>query len=197
MDAVTGRECPSFDVIVENFVGVSFNDFIASSSDNEEDQTEPEDINIASKRKNGKAGNTSVFGQFFLFLEMSQLKSSKVLSIFNGIISRNREAMKAFAAGDSSGVAAIYDPNCYMMPYGRESIHGRDKVRDYIGLDIKEGAKKLLLETSEVEGTEDWAFERGVYRMDGTKGSESGSHDFKETRPCPPLTYDKLNINNI
>lgn len=106
--------------------------------------------------------------------------------------------MNAFANGDSVAAAGIYAPDCHMMPYGRETIHGRaskseittsmyqlfkvsvfiDDSSDaeaYIKQDISVGAKHLTVETNEVNGSGDWAYERGTYRLDGNRGGETGS----------------------
>jgi ketosteroid isomerase-like protein len=40
---------------------------------------------------------------------------------------------------------------------------------------MAEGVKNVTLNTDEVNGSGDWAFERGNYRLDGTRGSETGS----------------------
>lgn len=41
---------------------------------------------------------------------------------------------------------------------------------------MAEGVKGVNLESDEVNGSGDWSFERGHYRLDGTRGSETGSY---------------------
>lgn len=45
----------------------------------------------------------------------------------------------------------------------------------YFKQDMAEGVKSVTLDTDEVNGSGDWCFERGHYRLDGSRGSETGS----------------------
>ncbi|VDM79214.1 unnamed protein product [Strongylus vulgaris] len=75
-------------------------------------------------------------------------------ALFQEIKGRQQAFMKAFNAGDPKGAAAVYDPDGYFMPNGRHPVKGR----------------------GEVNGGGDWAFERGSYHLDGTRGRESGAY---------------------
>lgn len=48
---------------------------------------------------------------------------------------------------------------------------------------MAEGVKAVKMFTEEVNGAGDWAFERGRYELDGTRGSETGAFAF----PLPSL----------
>jgi hypothetical protein len=48
-------------------------------------------------------------------------------------------------------------------------------IEAYFKQDMAEGVKSVAIYTEEVNGTGDWAFERGNYQLDGTRGAETGA----------------------
>ena len=98
--------------------------------------------------------------------------------------------MKAFNAGDAAGASLVYDPDGYFMPNGRAPVKGRAGIEEYFKTDMAEGVQSAQVPhpfpssnshlfqiiTEEVNGSGEWAFERGSYHLDGTKGIESGAY---------------------
>uniref|UniRef100_A0A0K0DLW6 DUF4440 domain-containing protein n=1 Tax=Angiostrongylus cantonensis TaxID=6313 RepID=A0A0K0DLW6_ANGCA len=127
----------------------------------------------------------------------------KILALFQEIKMRQQAFMKAFNAGDPKGAAAIYDPDGYFMPNGRHPVKGRAgtvnvncvietsvpvnrarlsratklrSIEEYFKEDMADGVQTAQIITEEVNGSGDWAFERGSYHLDGTRGRESGAY---------------------
>ncbi|EFO26221.2 hypothetical protein LOAG_02261 [Loa loa] len=96
--------------------------------------------------------------------------------LFQEIKSRQAEFMKAFNSGDAAGAAALYDPEGYFMPNGIDPVKGRTGIELYYKQDMSEGVKSCQIITEEVNGAGDWAFERGSYHLNGTRGPESGAY---------------------
>ncbi|KAL3989611.1 hypothetical protein ACH3XW_28375 [Acanthocheilonema viteae] len=96
--------------------------------------------------------------------------------LFQEIKSRQAEFMKAFNSGDAAGAAALYDPEGYFMPNGIDPVKGRAGIESYYKQDMSEGVKSCQIITEEVNGGDDWAFERGSYHLNGTRGPESGAY---------------------
>ena len=99
--------------------------------------------------------------------------------------------MRVFNAGNAKCAAEIYDPDGFFMPNGRSPVKGRDGIQKYFEKDMAEGVTsaqvcKRTIEanvshpfqiiTEEVNGSGDWAFERGSYHLDGARGTESGAY---------------------
>uniref|UniRef100_A0A8R1DJR7 DUF4440 domain-containing protein n=1 Tax=Caenorhabditis japonica TaxID=281687 RepID=A0A8R1DJR7_CAEJA len=97
-------------------------------------------------------------------------------ALFQEIKSRQQDFMKAFNAGDAAGAASVYDPDGYFMPNGRNPVKGRTGIEAYFKEDMADGVQTAQIITEEVNGSGDWAFERGSYHLDGTKGRESGAY---------------------
>ncbi|EYB83363.1 hypothetical protein Y032_0337g2911 [Ancylostoma ceylanicum] len=97
-------------------------------------------------------------------------------TLFQEIKNRQQAFMKAFNAGDPKGAAAVYDPDGYFMPNGRHPVKGRAGIEEYFKEDMADGVQTAQIITEEVNGGGDWAFERGSYHLDGTRGRESGAY---------------------
>jgi hypothetical protein len=54
-------------------------------------------------------------------------------------------------------------------------IFNRTGIEAYFKQDMAEGVKSCAITTEEVNGAGDWAFERGNYQLDGTRGTETGA----------------------
>ncbi|CAJ0935045.1 unnamed protein product, partial [Mesorhabditis belari] len=98
------------------------------------------------------------------------------MALFQDIQGRQKEFMKMFNSGDPKGAASIYDPDGYFMPNGHTPVKGRAGIESYFKQDMSEGVQTAQIITEEVNGSGDWAFERGSYHLDGTKGKESGAY---------------------
>jgi hypothetical protein len=62
------------------------------------------------------------------------------------------------------------------MPNGRSPVKGRAGIEAYFKKDMAEGVASAQIITEEVNGSGDWAFERGSYHLDGSRGTESGAY---------------------
>jgi ketosteroid isomerase-like protein len=105
------------------------------------------------------------------------------------IKNRQAEFMKHFNAGNAAGAADTYDPDGYFAPHGRDPVKGRAGeqlgrlrlhvvlagIESYFKQDMAEGVKSVQIITEEVNGSGDWAYERGSYHLQGSRGTESGA----------------------
>uniref|UniRef100_A0A914X524 DUF4440 domain-containing protein n=1 Tax=Plectus sambesii TaxID=2011161 RepID=A0A914X524_9BILA len=92
------------------------------------------------------------------------------------IKNRQAEFMKHFNAGNAANAAELYDPDGYFAPHGRDPVKGRAGIESYFKQDMAEGVKSVQIITEEVNGSGDWAFERGSYHLQGNRGTESGAY---------------------
>jgi uncharacterized protein (TIGR02246 family) len=90
----------------------------------------------------------------------------------------NKRFVDAFARGDSSAVASAYTEDAQLLPPNQEVISGRKAIDGFYRAAIASGAKALTLETSEVGGGGDLAFETGRFKILGDKGKlvEAGKY---------------------
>ncbi|WKY14770.1 hypothetical protein Q1695_000361 [Nippostrongylus brasiliensis] len=107
---------------------------------------------------------------------LHELSSAGMSALFQEIKTRQQAFMKSFNAGDPKGAAAVYDPDGYFMPNGRHPVKGRAGIEEYFKEDMADGVQTAQIITEEVNGSGDWAFERGSYHLDGTRGRESGAY---------------------
>lgn len=49
-------------------------------------------------------------------------------------------------------------------------------IEAYFKQDMAEGVSAVQIITEEVNGAGDWAFERGSYQLDGSRGPETGAY---------------------
>uniref|UniRef100_A0A914VVL8 DUF4440 domain-containing protein n=1 Tax=Plectus sambesii TaxID=2011161 RepID=A0A914VVL8_9BILA len=91
---------------------------------------------------------------------------------------KNREAEleKQVNAGNAKGAAELYDPDCTMILPGRKEVKGRAGAEEVFQQYMAEGVKSVQIITEEVNGSGDWAFERGNYQMELGSGPVSGGY---------------------
>ncbi|KAK0403800.1 hypothetical protein QR680_017128 [Steinernema hermaphroditum] len=106
----------------------------------------------------------------------SALLENMNMALFQEIKNRQADFMKAFNAGDPKGAAEIYDPDGYFMPNGKSPVKGRAGIEQYFKQDMSEGVASAQIITEEVNGSGEWAFERGSYHLEGSRGTESGAY---------------------
>ncbi|KAI1709232.1 snoaL-like domain-containing protein [Ditylenchus destructor] len=106
----------------------------------------------------------------------SALLENMNMALFQEIKSRQEDFMKVFNAGDAHKASEVYDPEGYFMPNGRSPVKGRAGIEAYFKQDMSEGVNSVQIITEEVNGSGDWAFERGSYHLDGARGTESGAY---------------------
>jgi len=97
-------------------------------------------------------------------------------ALFKEITGRQEDFVRAFNNGDASGAADIYDPDGFFMPQGRPPLRGRAGIEAYFKQDMSDGVKTVQIITEEVNGANEWAFERGSYHLKGPGGHESGAY---------------------
>uniref|UniRef100_A0A914WC63 DUF4440 domain-containing protein n=1 Tax=Plectus sambesii TaxID=2011161 RepID=A0A914WC63_9BILA len=92
------------------------------------------------------------------------------------IKNRQAEIAKQISAANAAGVAEFYDPDCVMIPAGGNLVKGRAGVEEALKQFMAGGVKNSKNTTEEVNGSGDWAFERGTYEWEGEKGVMSGNY---------------------
>uniref|UniRef100_A0A183C5I7 DUF4440 domain-containing protein n=1 Tax=Globodera pallida TaxID=36090 RepID=A0A183C5I7_GLOPA len=98
------------------------------------------------------------------------------MSLFQEIKGRQEEFMRAFNAGNAKGAAEIYDPDGFFMPNGHSPVKGRSGIEKFFQKDMADGVTSAQIITEEVNGSGDWAFERGSYHLECARGTESGAY---------------------
>lgn len=82
----------------------------------------------------------------------------------------NRQFTEAAAKGDAAAMAALYTESGQAFPPGGEVVSGRQALKDFWQAVLDSGVKEAKLETVEVAGTGDFAFEAGKYTLLGAQG---------------------------
>ncbi|KAF7637515.1 DUF4440 domain-containing protein [Meloidogyne graminicola] len=95
---------------------------------------------------------------------------------FQEIKNRQGDFMRAFNEGDAKGAAEIYDPDGYFMPNGHSPVKGRKGIEAFFQKDMADGVSSAQIITEEVNGSGNWAFERGSYHLECGRGTESGAY---------------------
>ncbi len=72
----------------------------------------------------------------------------------------------AFNANDYAAVAALHTEDCTVLPPNREMIKGRQAVAQMTEEDVKMGARNLQVQTVDVYGAGNLAYEIGTYAID-------------------------------
>lgn len=84
----------------------------------------------------------------------------------------NQQFIAALAAGNSTGIAALYTEEGQVFPPASPVISGRQAIAGFWQGAIGAGVKGATLKTTEAEGHGDTAHEVGEYRMLAADGSE-------------------------
>lgn len=87
-----------------------------------------------------------------------------------GITRTNEAFMAAVADGDAAGVAACYTENGEILPPNAPSVQGRAEIEETFAGLLASGVAGLTLESSEIEGHGDSAYEVGRYELRGAEG---------------------------
>lgn len=93
-------------------------------------------------------------------------KSASVFDIAQGkasIAQSNLNFMKAFKAGDSTGVADSYAKDAKIMPPNRSTISGKIEIKKFISLLMNSSVKDFQLTTLNVWGDSSILAEEGTY----------------------------------
>jgi ketosteroid isomerase-like protein len=86
------------------------------------------------------------------------------------IMAANKRFMEAFKRGDPEAVAGAYTGGGRLLPPNSPQVEGPEGIREFWKQVMSLGIKSAELETLEVEGTGDGAWEQGRYTLRGAGG---------------------------
>ncbi len=104
----------------------------------------------------------NAFCFLLLSCEAPQEDSSQ---ISEGISKTNEAFMSAFSDGDAAGVAAQYTEDGQVLPPNGDLVSGKQDIQNLFQGFIDSGVTGISLESTEVEGMGDTAFEVGKYTL--------------------------------
>ncbi len=90
--------------------------------------------------------------------------------VHDAIVAANETFMTTFSRGDSAGIAALYTENGQFLPPNSDFVTGKQAIQATFQAFMDMGVKAIKLETIEVEGYGDTAFEVGRYILEGEGG---------------------------
>lgn len=90
----------------------------------------------------------------------------------------NKGFMEAVAKGDAAAMASQYTSDAKMFPMNQDVIEGQESVEKFWAASLKQGLKKLTLETVKADGFGEVAIEEGRYKVytDGDKMVDQGKY---------------------
>ncbi len=102
-------------------------------------------------------------------------KSASAFDIEQGkasISQSNLNFMKAFKAGDSTGVSNSYTSDAKIMAANKPSVLGREEIKHFISSIMKEGIKDFRLTTGNIWGDSSLLAEEGTYNISDSAGTQ-------------------------
>ena len=98
--------------------------------------------------------------------------------ISEGISNTNSEFMSAVSDGDAARVAALYTEEAQLLFPNADFASGKQEIQNVFQSFIDSGVKGLNLESIEIEGMGDTAFEIGKYTIlgDGDQALDNGKY---------------------
>jgi uncharacterized protein (TIGR02246 family) len=87
----------------------------------------------------------------------------------------NRRFMEAFGHGDAAGVARLYTPSAQLLPAHSDFVDGTTGIQRFWQAAMDMGLKQAVLETLEVEGHGETAYEIGRYTLKTGTGEVADS----------------------
>ncbi len=96
----------------------------------------------------------------------------------DAIVAAEKQFMTAFSNSDDAALAALYTEDAKLMPSNSDFVSGNEAVRAFWKSVFDMGIKKATLETLEVEGMGDTAYEVGKYTLfiEGEQVADSGKY---------------------
>ncbi len=96
----------------------------------------------------------------------------------NAIVAANEQFMIAFKSGDATAMAALYTEDAQLLPPNSDLVSGKQAVQVFWTTVFDMGIETAALETSEVEGVGDTAYEVGKYTLfiAGEQVADSGKY---------------------
>ncbi|OZG74335.1 DUF4440 domain-containing protein [Hahella sp. CCB-MM4] len=86
--------------------------------------------------------------------------------IYNAILAMEKEFMATFSQGDSAGISAFYTENAQLMAPHNDFLTGRQAIQAAFQSFMDMGIIAMNLDTLEVEGSGDLAYEVGKYSLE-------------------------------
>jgi uncharacterized protein (TIGR02246 family) len=86
----------------------------------------------------------------------------------DAIVAANERFMATW--GDAAGIAALYTESGQLLPPNSDFVVGRQALQAFFQGLMNMGIKAVKIETAEVEGYGDTAFEVGRYTLEGEGG---------------------------
>ena len=98
----------------------------------------------------------------FLNCQPTQQDSTKIRE---AIVAANGNFMEAFNSGDAAGLAALYTQEGQLLPGNSDFVTGPQAIQEFWQGAMDMGIKSAKLETIEVEGMGETAYEVGKYTL--------------------------------
>lgn len=92
---------------------------------------------------------------------------SALTEIGDAIATADKRFMDALGKGDAAGLTALYAENAQLLPTNSDFVTGKEAIQAFWQAGIDMGIKGAKLETIEVEGHGDTAYEVGKYTILG------------------------------
>lgn len=115
---------------------------------------------------------------FFLLIFGCQKAQDNNAEIFDAIVAANKQFMDTFSKGDDAGMGALYTENAQLLPSNSDFVNGTAEVQAFWKAVFGAGVKKAKLETIEVEGMGNTAYEMGKYTLygEGDQAVDAGKY---------------------
>ena len=88
----------------------------------------------------------------------------------SGIQAANQNFTQAFGQGDAARLATLYTDNGQLLPAHSDFVTGRSAIQRFWQSVMDMGINAAVLETLEVESSEDTAYEVGRYTLKAASG---------------------------
>jgi ketosteroid isomerase-like protein len=98
------------------------------------------------------------------------MAKSKSNGVKRAILATEKVFMAKYDSGDAAGLVALYTRDGQIMPPNSGVVKGATNLKKLFKSFWDEGATVIKLDTVEVEGSGDLAYEVGKYALSGEKG---------------------------
>ena len=100
------------------------------------------------------------------------MTQSPATAIRDAIAVPVEQFMVAFSRGDAAGAAAVYTADAQVLPPNSAVVSGKQAIQTLWQEAMNMGVKAVKLETVEVQGFGDTAYEVGTFALQGAEGQE-------------------------
>ena len=123
-------------------------------------------------------GSTVFVSLLFLVSASCTTAQQENANIHDAIVAAEQQFMTAFGQSDDVALAALYTEDAQLMPSNSDFVSGNEAVRAFWKSVFDMGIISAKLETLEVEGMGDTAYEVGKYTMfvEGEQVADSGKY---------------------